>query len=63
MQPQASACRSLRMNRIKAVLHSWLAWQREPGLPYGTALKARFFEADLAVAKESAKWFKAVYQI
>ena len=50
-------------DRIKAVLHSWLAWQREPGLPYGTALKAKFFEADAAVAQEFVKWFKRVYRI
>ena len=50
-------------DRIKAVLHSWLAWQREPGLPYGTAVKARFFEADAAVAQDFVKWFKAVYRI
>ena len=50
-------------DRIKAVLHSWLAWQREPGLPYGTALKATFFNADAAVAQEFLKWFKAVYRI
>lgn len=50
-------------DRIKAVLHAWLAWQREPGRPYGTAVKARFFEADVAVAQEFVKWFKAVYRI
>ena len=39
----------------KAVLHTWLAWQRSPGLPYGAAIKARFLtgrggSADLFVA-------------
>ena len=50
-------------DRIKAVLHSWLAWQQEPGRPYGTALKARFFEADVAVAQTFVNWFKMVYRI
>ena len=31
---------------MKAVLHTWLAWQEEPGLPYGTAIRARYFRHD-----------------
>ena len=35
----------------KAVLHTWLAWQEEPGLPYGTAVRARFFRDDSPAAQ------------
>src|SRR5262249_29365512 len=38
--------RCLEKNHAKSRLHTWLAWQDEPGLPFGTALKAGFFETD-----------------
>jgi hypothetical protein len=28
-------------DRIKAVIHAWLAWQIEPGKPYGLAMKSK----------------------
>lgn len=34
----------------KAVIHAWLAWQRKPGLPYGTAIRARYFGHDTPAA-------------
>jgi hypothetical protein len=45
----------------KAELHCWLAWQEEPGRPFGTALKARFFRHDSDVAKAFVDWFKLLY--
>jgi len=50
-------------DRIKAVLHAWLAWQKEPGLSYGTAIKARFFGHDSPVAEVFVSWFKDLFGI
>lgn len=47
----------------KAVLHTWLAWQEEPGLPYGTAMRARFFRDDSPAAQAFVTWFRAVFKI
>lgn len=47
----------------KAVLHTWLAWQDDPGLPYGSAIRARYFRHDSAVAKRFVAWFRRVFQI
>ena len=41
----------------KAVLHAWLAWQRNPGRPYGVAIKARFFRHDSDAAMRFVAWF------
>ena len=41
----------------KAVLHAWLAWQEEPGLPYGTAIRAQYFRHDSPVAGNFVDWF------
>lgn len=46
----------------KAVLHAWLAWQQEPGLPYGTAIKARYFRHDGPVAESFVAWFRRVFE-
>jgi hypothetical protein len=50
-------------DRVKAVIHAWLAWQEEPGLPYGTAIKARYFQHDSPAARAFVAWFKQLYDI
>ena len=47
----------------KAVLHTWLAWQREPGHPYGVAIKARYFGANSAAAEQFLAWFEQVFGV
>jgi hypothetical protein len=47
----------------KAVLHAWLAWQQVPGLPYGTAMKARYFRQGSPVAERFVAWFRRVFQL
>ena len=48
---------------IKAIIHAWLAWQTEPGLPYGIAIRARYFRHDSPIAATFVKWFKTLYNI
>lgn len=48
---------------IKATIHAWLAWQQEPGLPYGTAIKARYFSHDSPTATAFVAWFKSLYNL
>lgn len=48
-------------DRVKAELHCWLAWQEEPGLSFGTALKVHYFRHDSAVALRFVRWFKQLY--
>ena len=45
----------------KAILHTWLAWQEEPGLPYGAAVKARYFRDDSPAAQAFVTWYKRVF--
>ena len=45
----------------KAVLHAWLAWQENPGLPYGSAIRARYFRRDSPVAERFVGWFHRVF--
>lgn len=47
--------------RPKAVIHAWLAWQEEPGLPYGTAIKAHYFGKDSVAARRFVGWIKSLF--
>ena len=44
--------------RSKAVIHTWLAWQEKPGLPFGTALKARYFDDTAGSAIAFINWIR-----
>ena len=50
-------------DEIKAIVHSWLAWQKEPGLPFGTALNASFLDHKSPFALPFLKWIYALYGI
>lgn len=47
----------------KASLHAWLAWQEEPGLPYGSAIRARYFRHDSQAAQSFVIWFRELFGI
>ena len=46
---------------VKAVIHAWLSWQEDPGLPFGTAIKAKFFNADSPAALSFLHWFDELF--
>jgi hypothetical protein len=48
---------------IKAVVHCWLAWRKDPGVPFGTAIKAKFFGHDSNEAKAFLRWLGKLYGI
>lgn len=49
-------------DRKKAELHCWLAWQKDPGCPFGQAIKANFFNHDSPQALAFVKWFRELYR-
>lgn len=50
-------------DRIKAVIHTWLAWQKEPGRPFGTAICAEFFRHDSEVANRFVSWMRRLFDL
>ncbi len=48
-------------DKIKAVMHTWLAWQVEPGRPYGTAITAGYFDAHAPAAEKLVSWLHRLY--
>jgi len=47
----------------KALLHTWLAWQKEPGRPFGQAAELGYFDVASPVLDDFEKWFKATFQL
>ena len=45
----------------KAVIHTWLAWQEEPGRPFGTAITARFLDPNVPEVDVLAAWLKRLF--
>ena len=48
-------------DKTKAVIHTWLAWQKKPGLPYGTAITARFLDPNLPQAGVLVSWLRRLF--
>ena len=46
---------------FKAKIHTWLAWQENPGLPFGTAITAKYFGVDSPEALMFVQWFKQLF--
>ena len=42
----------------KARLHTWLAWQAEPGKPMGQAITKKYFDATLPESQHLMHWFR-----
>lgn len=46
---------------IKAQVHTFLAWQDEPGRPMGESITRRYFQADTPEALNFISWIRALY--
>lgn len=55
--------RRFRMHhRSKALIHTWLAWQEEPGRPFGQAIQARYLDAMSPDAQQLIAWLKRLFE-
>jgi hypothetical protein len=45
----------------KAVIHTWLAWQAEPGRPYGTAITARYLDPGVPQVDVLVAWLRRLF--
>ncbi len=48
---------------IKAHLHTWLAWQEEPGKPIGQAITKRFLDPKAPHAQQFIQWIRQLFEI
>ncbi len=47
----------------KAHLHTWLAWQKEPGKPIGQAITKRYLDPEAHAAKPFLDWLRTLFQL
>lgn len=45
----------------KALIHTWLAWQNNPGRPFGTAITAGFLNPNVSEAATFAAWLQNLF--
>ncbi len=49
------------VHRSKAVIHTYLAWQGEPGRPLGQSITAKALESETEIAKTFASWLNRLF--
>ncbi len=49
--------------RQKALLHTWLAWQRNPGKPFGQAIEAGYFDTASGNVQPFLDWFAQTFEL
>jgi hypothetical protein len=45
----------------KAIIHTWLAWQEDPGTPMGLALTKRYIDAHSPYAAPFLQWVTQLF--
>jgi hypothetical protein len=70
--PKAVACvgqlpkeerRFRPQHRQKAHVHTWLAWQEEPGTPLGQAITKRYLDANAPHAQRLIEWICRLFDV
>jgi len=46
---------------IKAEIHTFLAWQEEPGKPFGQAITAKYLQADMPECQNFVNWLNHLF--
>ena len=49
-------------HRPKAFIHTWLAWQDEPGMPMGQSINKHYFPTNNELCVRFADWLNKLYQ-
>jgi hypothetical protein len=50
-----------RKDEIKAQVHTWLAWQEEPGKPIGLAITMKYLKATAPQAADILAWLRLLF--
>ena len=61
VEARQRGARCQEKDHVKSALHTWLAWQEVPALPFGTAMKAEYFDKDSEDARRFVAWFNRLF--
>jgi hypothetical protein len=56
-------CRFPQPHVMKAQIHSWLAWQSEPGKPLGQAITKKFLDVRAPYAQQFISWIRRLFEL
>ncbi len=62
-QVMQQECRFPHNHRMKAQIHTWLAWQEEPGKPMGQAITKHYLDANSLHAQELIIWIRKLFDL
>lgn len=48
-------------HRSKALIHTWLSWQEDPGTPMGSAITKRYLNTDAAISQTFLLWISTLF--
>ena len=54
--------RYANIHRSKAYMHTWLAWQEEPGTPMGLAITKKYLSTSPQICNSFVEWIKKLYE-
>lgn len=57
----AGLIRFSMLKKPKALIHSWLAYQEDPGRPLGQAVSARYLDPNLPAADLFSSWLSKLF--
>ncbi len=60
-QLEADDLARYRHKRSKAFVHTWLAWQENPGMPMGKAITAKALSANSPIAQTFMDWLNRLF--
>ncbi|MCX8020702.1 MAG: hypothetical protein N2747_09440 [Chitinophagaceae bacterium] len=50
-------------DKIEAQIHTWLAWQEKPGLPFGLAIASKFLSTESPLCNQFVSWIKNLFEV
>lgn len=51
------------LHQSKGALHTWLAWRETAGVPFGTAISAKYLLSDTPEALAFLAWFRDLFEV
>ena len=53
--------RYIPLHHSKALIHTWLAWQDDPGTPMGLAITKRYLTTDIDICTKFLDWIRILF--
>ena len=50
------------IHKSKALIHTWLAWQEDPGTPMGLSITKKYLNADNETSLKFANWLRELFK-